>query len=92
MNLKYCKNGMAILLAVVIGLILVSTCVSGAELAKDTQAPPGKTITLAKGGITEYVIVEGDNPILAERTAAAEELWRGECHWQYLLSVRSYRH
>ncbi len=72
MNLKYCKNGTAILLAVVISLMLVSTGVSGAELAKDTQASLGKTITLAKGGVTEYVIIEGENPSPAERTAAAD--------------------
>jgi hypothetical protein len=72
MNLKYCKAGTTILLFAVLNLIFVSTCVSGAELAKDAQASPVKTITLAKGGVTEYVIIEGENPSPAERTAAAD--------------------
>lgn len=45
--------------------------ISGTE--NSNNAPPyGKNILLAKGGVTEYVIVEGDNPIPAERTAAAD--------------------
>jgi hypothetical protein len=76
MNLKYHKSGAAFLLAFVSILMLVS-CerkgkVSGPEAPKEAPPTPGKTITLAKGGVTDYVIVEGENPSPAERTAAAD--------------------
>ncbi|MFA6176165.1 MAG: hypothetical protein WC765_06275, partial [Phycisphaerae bacterium] len=76
MNFKYYKSGAAILLAFV-SLLMIVSCerkgkISGPEATKETLPTPGKTIALAKGGVTDYVIVEGENPSPAERTAAAD--------------------
>lgn len=50
------------------GFMLIAIGISGAEITNSQ----GKTITLAKGGVTEYVIVESGNQIPAERTAAVD--------------------
>ena len=71
MNQKYYKAGTAILLSVVIFFMFAVFGISGAEMAKGTPASPG-AIVLAKGGVTEYVIVESRNQIPAERTAVTD--------------------
>ena len=71
MNQKYYKAGTAILLSVVIFFMFAVFGISGAEMAKGTPASPG-AIVLAKGGVTEYVIVESRKQIPAERTAVTD--------------------
>jgi len=71
MNQKYYKAGTAILLSVVIFFMFAVFGISGAEMAKGTPVSPG-AIVLAKGGVTEYVIVESGNQIPAERTAVTD--------------------
>ena len=71
MNQKYYKAGTAILLSVVIFFMFAASGISGAETAKGTPVSPG-AIVLAKGGVTEYVIVESGNQIPAERTAVTD--------------------
>ena len=70
MNINYYKAGLVILLSAVLNFMLVNSSISGTEITKDMQT--SKLIKLAKGGVTEYVIVESENPSQAERTAASE--------------------
>ena len=72
MNQNYCLNGTATLLAVILVFMLASANISGAGITNVAQSSPEEIINLAKGGSAEYVIIEGENPIPAERTAAAD--------------------